>query len=181
MRLVHLTIGSDPYLCEYVDETLGAGGRSFEITDTPHGRFYHLAYPDLLPGPDIAVVVLTARRLLAPALRADLALTTASLRQLVTAVDYAAYGHLGFPRLDMLITAGILAGDEPELWRLVATGTPNPRIARLLGYSPRTLQRRLPGFYRLLGASSKGHASRLCSRAVLPTPNTSGDAPGASG
>ncbi len=80
-------------------------------------------------------------------------------------------GHLGFPHLHTLTTAGLLTPDETNLWRLIAHGTPNHRIAATLGHSPRTLSRRLPAFYQPIGATDKPHATRLCSRALHPHPH----------
>lgn len=76
--------------------------------------------------------------------------------------------HPPGPNVDvvLLTTAGILTGDEPDLWQLIAQATPNHRIAHTLGYSTRTLHRILPSFYQLIGATNKPHATLLCSRAV---------------
>jgi len=166
VRQVNLTIGNDPYLLEHVTQLVTRTGRPFQLDDTDHGWRYHIAYPDHPPGPNVDVVLLTTRHHLAPALQAHLALTTSTLDHLDAALTYAASGHLGFPHLDTLTTAGILTADEPDLWQLIAQATPNHRIAHTLGYSTRTLHRILPTFYQLIGATNKPHAALLCSRAV---------------
>jgi len=170
VRQVHLTIGPDPYLHTQVTDTLTTCGWPFHHTDTDHGTRYTITthHP---PGPDIDVVLLTHRHLLAAALHAHLALTRTAIDHLPAALDYAATGHLGFPHLHTLTTAGLLTPDETNLWRLIAHGTPNHRIAATLGHSPRTLSRRLPAFYQPIGATTKPHATRLCSRALHPHPH----------
>ncbi len=166
VRQVNFTIGNDPYLLEHISELLADTGRPFHLDAVDHGWRYHIAYSDHPPGPPVDAHLLTDRSHLAAALRAHLALTRTALDDLPAALTYAASGHLGFPHLDTLTGDGILTGDEPDLWRLIAHGTPNPQIAHTLGYSPRTLQRLLPAFYRLIDATDKPHATRLCSRAV---------------